>query len=62
MKLSNAGIKDLRLALQKSYGGNFDMDMSDEEINEIGELLLNTLAESLKNKITTPELFAENCK
>lgn len=49
--LSNEAIRDLRTALQTSYGDNFDRDFSDEEINEIGEVLLSVLAGSLKIKM-----------
>jgi hypothetical protein len=37
--------------LRKSYGDNFDADLNDEEISEIGELLLVALAEGLKMKV-----------
>lgn len=57
MTLSNKALKDLRLTLQKSYGATFDSDLTDKEINEIGELLLNVLAEKLKLKVVSPELF-----
>ena len=50
MKLSTEAIKDLRVALRKSYGESFDAAFTDEEVNEIGDLLLNVLAESLKLK------------
>lgn len=49
--LSNEAIKDLRVALRTSYGDNFDCDFSDEEISEIGEVLLAILAGSLKIKM-----------
>lgn len=47
MNLSHLAIQDLRLAIQKSYGDTFDSNLSDEEVIEIGMLLLNILAESL---------------
>lgn len=50
MKLSPRAIEDLRLVLRKSYGDNFDSVLTNEDVNEIGELLLNILAESLKIK------------
>lgn len=62
MKLSTNAIKDLRIALQKSYGSDFDKRFSDEEINNIGDLLLNVLAESLKLEVMYPELFISKCK
>ena len=51
MQLTNQAIKDLRIAIQKTYGLDFENSLSDEEVNEIGDLLLNILAESLKLKI-----------
>ncbi|MCX6757609.1 MAG: hypothetical protein NTZ44_01880 [Candidatus Nomurabacteria bacterium] len=51
LQLSKQAIIDLRIALQKSYGEVFGSSLSDQEINEIGSLLLNTLAENLKIKI-----------
>lgn len=57
MQLSKNAINDLRTALQKSYGVDFARQFDDEEINEIGDLLLNILAESLKMKIICPELL-----
>lgn len=49
--LNESAIKDLRVALRKSYGDNFDMALSDVEVNEIGDLLLTVFAESLKIKV-----------
>lgn len=57
MNLTTQAIKDLRIALQKSYGVDFDVSLSDEEVNQIGNLLLNILAESLKMKVAGPELL-----
>lgn len=50
MVLSNQAKKDLREALRKQIGLDKAKDFSDEEINEIGVLLLNILAENLKMK------------
>ena len=50
MNLTTQAIKDLRNAIRKIYGLDFEMSLSDEEVNEIGDLLLNILAESLKIK------------
>ncbi len=57
MRLSYVALKDLRIALRKSYGENFDVDMTDEQINHIGVLVLTGLVESFKLEITNPELF-----
>ncbi len=56
MNLSTQAKLDLRNVLRKSYGVDFEVSLSDEEVNEIGDLLLNVLAESLKLKIVSPEL------
>ena len=55
MELSGKAIKDLRIALQKTYGVDFEVSLSDEEVNRLGDLILNVLAESLKMKVTGPE-------
>ncbi len=52
IKLSNKAIQDLRKALHVSCGVDFDINLSDEEISEVGELLLTTLAEGLKTRQT----------
>ncbi len=51
MELSSNAIKDLRIVLSKSYGSDFEVSLSNEEVNEIGDLLLNILAESLRINI-----------
>ncbi len=56
MQLSTQAIKDLRKALQKTYGVDFEVSLSDEEVNRLGDLLLNILAESLKMKVANSEL------
>lgn len=56
MQLSTQAIKDLRIALQKTYGVDFEVSLTDEEANRIGDLLLNILAESLKMKVVNSEL------
>ena len=52
MTLSDKAIQDLRQALKESYGATFDDAFSDNDLNELGELFLNTLAENLKMKVT----------
>jgi hypothetical protein len=49
--LNQKALADLRVALRKSYGDDFDNTFSDEDVGEIGELLLTILAGSLKIKI-----------
>ena len=56
LNLSTQAKLDLRNVLRKSYGVDFEVSLSDEEVNEIGDLLLTVLAESLKLKIVNPEL------
>lgn len=58
LSLSIEALKDLRIAISKSYGGDFEVSLSDDEVNEIGDLLLNILAESLKKRmrVAVPEL------
>ncbi len=48
--ISNTAKLELRKNLQKIYGDDFEASLSEEEVNEIGDLLLNILAESLKIK------------
>jgi len=57
MKLSDKAIKDLRTSLRKSYGSTFDFALSDEQVNNVGVLVLTGLVESLKMEIANPELF-----
>ncbi|MCX6756191.1 MAG: hypothetical protein NTX85_02535 [Candidatus Nomurabacteria bacterium] len=56
INLSTQAIEELRIALQKSYGVDFACGLSDEEVNEIGNLLISSLAESLNVKIAKPEV------
>lgn len=56
MRLGQKAIRDLRIALRKTYGVDFEVSLSDEEVNRIGDLLLNILAESLRMKLTDSEL------
>jgi len=48
MTFSDKAINDLRKALNKSYGDGFDACFNDQEISEIGELVLTVLSEELK--------------
>lgn len=57
MQLSQKAIKDLRTALNKSYGKDFDSKLNDEQVNKLGNLFLTVMAESLKLEIANPELF-----
>jgi len=55
MELSKKAIDDLRIAIKSSYGDDFELN--DEELNEIGDLLLNILAESLKMRINKKAIY-----
>jgi hypothetical protein len=50
--LSSKALLDLRIALKSSYGDAFDIDLTDEQINRLGNLFLVILAESLILKST----------
>ena len=52
LKLSNNAIQDLRSKLQLQFGEAIESSLSDQEVNDIGSLLLNILAESLKLEST----------
>lgn len=51
MELSKKALKDLKIALKKSYGPELESSLSNEEVNQIGNLLLTTFAEGLKMKV-----------
>ncbi len=51
MELSEKAIKDLRLALQKTYSVDFEASLSNKEVNTMGDLILTIHAESLKMKV-----------
>ncbi len=51
MLLSEKAILDLRISLRKSYGDDFDVELSDEEVNRIGVLALTCLKEGLKQEM-----------
>lgn len=50
VQLSEKSIKDLRLSLRNSYGIEFEVALSDEDLQEIGRALLIVTAEHLKIK------------
>ncbi len=50
VQLSDKSIKDLRSLLRKSYGADFGVTLSDEDLQEIGKALLVVTAEHLKVK------------
>ena len=51
MQLSKKSLTDLRNILLKEYGENFNNKLNDEELNEIGEMLLVVTGEALKLKV-----------
>ncbi len=50
IKLTAKSISDLRIAIAKSYGSDFERDFSDEDLQEIGNACLTITAEHLKIK------------
>ncbi len=59
-ELSKQAVCDLRQALNKSWGDDFDKGFSEDEINRLGLVILTGLVESLKIEIANPELAAKN--
>lgn len=55
MELSKKAKADLRKILIKEFGEERASDFSDEELNNVGELLLAILSEGLKMKVTKVE-------
>lgn len=62
MELSSKAKNELREILGKEIDAEVVDGFSDEDINNIGLLLLNTLAESLKMDVAGPELRARTCE
>lgn len=62
MKLSEKAKVDLRKVLVKEAGEERVNSFSDEELNKLGLLFLNVLAEGLKMKIANPELLTRGCR
>lgn len=50
VQLSDKSIKCLRSLLRKSYGADFEVTLSDEDLQEIGNAMLIVTAEHLKVK------------
>ncbi len=50
VKLSDKAIKDLRQAIQLSYGSDFEKTLDDQDLQEIGKALLVITSEHLKIK------------
>ena len=51
MKLSDKARKDLRRVLINDIGSKATSEMSDDDLDDIGNLLLTMLAEALKMKM-----------
>lgn len=62
MELSDKAKAELRKVLIKDIGEEKANDFSDEELNKLGLLFLNILAENLKMKIADLELSTPVCK
>ena len=54
MELSEKAKAELREILVKEIGADRANGFSDEELNKVGLLFLNILAESLKMKVANP--------
>lgn len=55
MKLSDEAIKDLSIILAKETGGAINLNQ--DELNEIGELLLTVLTENLKMRSNKQTIY-----
>lgn len=62
MELSKKAKDDLRKVLSREVGEERANDFSDEEVNKLGLLFLDILAEGLKMKVADPELCTHACK
>lgn len=60
MQLSKQSLTDLRSRLINSYGQELSGKLNDEELNEIGNLLLTILSEGLKLKVRQEYLKTTN--
>jgi hypothetical protein len=60
MQLSKQSLADLRSRLINSYGQELSDKLNDEELNEIGNLLLTILSEGLKLKVRQESLKTTN--
>lgn len=60
MQLSKQSLADLRSRLINSYGQELSDKLNDEELNEIGNLLLTILSEGLKLKVRQESLKITN--
>lgn len=47
MELSKEAIKDLRIALRKTYGEDFDSELTDQEVCNQGVFILTVIIEKL---------------
>ena len=60
LTLSDKATEDLRIALKQSYGEKFDVELSDEDIRQIGVLFLDSVASYLKIVVSSPEITARS--
>jgi hypothetical protein len=56
VQLSSQALQDLRMAFRASYGENFDQDLTDEQVNKLGNLFLTILAEGLMLEVINSKL------
>lgn len=60
MNLSKTAKTDLRKVIRESYGKELEVTLSDEELTEIGEFLLTSLAEGLKIRISDKNKYEKS--
>lgn len=60
MQLSKKSLVDLRSRLINNYGQELSDKLNDEELNEIGNLLLIVLSEALKLKVQQESIKTSN--
>ncbi len=51
MSLSNKALTELREVLQKEYGEVFVNTLSEEELDQLGQLFLEIMAQGLKFRV-----------
>lgn len=60
MNLSNKAREDLRQALVNDIGAQGASEMTDEDLDHIGDFLLTVVAESLKMKMNDKQKHSKN--
>lgn len=55
--LSTKALKDLKIALKKSYGEDFGNDLTDEQFEHLGLFFLTCITETLKHEMRTENVI-----